>query len=282
MISFGGKQMGIIMFVKHLYHRFERDEVLGRAAELAYFFLLSLFPFLIFLLTLIAYVPIKQEDVLGVIRQYAPGDTMRIIETNVLAILSEQHGGLLSFGIIATIWFASNGINAIVRAFNRAYDVNENRSFFMARGVAILLTLAMVFVIIIALLLPVFGREIGLFIFSSYGMSKEFLNVWNTFRFGVSFIILFFVFSCLYLAAPNVRLRIRDILIGSLFATVGWISVSTLFSYYVSNFGNYSAMYGSLGGIIVLLIWFYLSGLMIIIGGEINAIILQWRKSYLT
>ncbi|WP_078382133.1 YihY/virulence factor BrkB family protein [Sutcliffiella halmapala] len=274
--------MGIIMFVKHLYHRFERDEVLGRAAELAYFFLLSLFPFLIFLLTLIAYVPIKQEDVLGVIRQYAPGDTMRIIETNVLAILSEQHGGLLSFGIIATIWFASNGINAIVRAFNRAYDVNENRSFFMARGVAILLTLAMVFVIIIALLLPVFGREIGLFIFSSYGMSKEFLNVWNTFRFGVSFIILFFVFSCLYLAAPNVRLRIRDILIGSLFATVGWISVSTLFSYYVSNFGNYSAMYGSLGGIIVLLIWFYLSGLMIIIGGEINAIILQWRKSYLT
>lgn len=274
--------MGIIRFVKELYYRFERDEVIGRAAELAYFFLLSLFPFLIFLLTLIAYVPITQEDVLGVVRQYAPGDTMRLIETNVTAILSEQHGGLLSFGVIATIWFASNGINAIVRAFNRAYDVNENRSFFISRGVAILLTLAMVFVIIVALLLPVFGREIGLFIFSSYGLSQEFLTIWNTIRFGLSFVILFIVFSCLYLAAPNIRLRIRDILAGSLFATIGWISVSTLFSYYVSNFGNYSAMYGSLGGIIVLLIWFYLSGLMIIIGGEINAIILQWRKSFVS
>lgn len=274
--------MEIIMFFKHLLHRFERDEVLGRAAELAYFFLLSLFPFLIFLLTLIAYVPVSQEDVLGVIRQYAPGDTMHIIETNVLRILSEQRGELLSFGIIATIWFASNGINAIVRAFNRAYDVYENRSFFMARGVAILLTLAMVFVIIVALLLPVFGREIGLFIFSSYGLSDEFLDIWNAIRWGVSFVILFFVFSCLYIAAPNIRLRIRDILAGSLFATVGWITVSSLFSYYVSNFGNYTAMYGSLGGIIVLLVWFYLSGLMIIIGGEINAIILQSDKNYVS
>jgi membrane protein len=151
----------------------------------------------------------------------------------------------------------------------------------MARGVSILLTLAMVFVIIVALLLPVFGKEIGLFIFSSYGLSAEFLTIWNAIRWGVSFAILFFVFSCLYFAAPNIRLKISDVLAGSLFATVGWISVSFLFSYYVSNFGNYSAMYGSLGGIIVLLIWFYLTGLMIILGGEINAIILQWKKSFI-
>ncbi|WP_223702602.1 YihY/virulence factor BrkB family protein [Sutcliffiella deserti] len=274
--------MGIITFGKHLYHRLDRNEAIGRAAELAYFFLLSLFPFLIFLLTLIAYVPVSQEDVLGVIRQYAPGDTMRIIETNVVTLLREQHGGLLSFGVIATIWFASNGINAIVRAFNRAYEVNENRPFFIARGMAILLTLAMVFVIIVALMLPVFGREIGLFIFSSYGLSQEFLAIWNAIRWGVSFVVLFFVFSCLYLAAPNIRLKIKDILAGSLFATVGWIGVSSLFSYYVSNFGNYTATYGSLGGIIILLVWFYLSGLMIIIGGEVNAILLQWKKSFVS
>ncbi len=274
--------MGIIRFVKQLFQRLDRNEALGMSAELAYFFLLSLFPFLIFLLTLIAYVPITQEDVLGVIRQYAPGDTMKLIETNVVRILNEQRGDLLSFGIIATIWFASNGINAIVRAFNRAFDVNENRHFFIVRGTAILLTLAMVFVIIVALLLPVFGREIGLFIFSSYGLSEEFLTIWNTIRWGVSFVILFFVFSCLYLSAPNIHLRLKDVLAGSLFATVGWMSASLLFSYYVSNFGNYTAMYGSLGGIIVLLVWFYISGLMIIIGGEINAILLQWKKSFVS
>jgi membrane protein len=272
--------MRILRFGKQLFHRLDRNEALGMSAELAYFFLLSLFPFLIFLLTLIAYIPITQEDVLGVVRQYAPGDTMRLIETNVRMILNEQRGDLLSFGIIATIWFASNGIDSIVRAFNRAFDVKENRSIFLVRGTAILLTLAMVFVIIVALLLPVFGREIGLFIFSSYGLSEEFLTIWNTIRWGVSFLILFFVFSCLYLAAPNIHLQVREVLAGSLFATVGWMSVSLLFSYYVSNFGNYTAMYGSLGGIIVLLIWFYLSGLMIIIGGEINAILLQWKKNF--
>lgn len=274
--------MGILRFGKQLFQRLDRNEALGMSAELAYFFLLSLFPFLIFLLTLIAYVPVTQDDVLGVIRQYAPGDTMKLIETNVVRILNEQRGDLLSFGIIATIWFASNGINAIVRAFNRAFDVNENRHFFIVRGTAILLTLAMVFVIIVALLLPVFGREIGLFIFSSYGLSDEFLTIWNTIRWGVSFVILFFVFSCLYLAAPNIHLRLRDVLPGAMFATVGWMSASLLFSYYVSNFGNYTAMYGSLGGIIVLLVWFYISGLMIIIGGEINAILLQWKKSFVS
>ena len=274
--------MGILRFGKQLFQRLDRNEALGMSAELAYFFLLSLFPFLIFLLTLIAYVPVSQDDVLGVIRQYAPGDTMKLIETNVVRILNEQRGDLLSFGIIATIWFASNGINAIVRAFNRAFDVNENRHFFIVRGTAILLTLAMVFVIIVALLLPVFGREIGLFIFSSYGLSDEFLTIWNTIRWGVSFVILFFVFSCLYLAAPNIHLRLRDVLPGAMFATVGWMSASLLFSYYVSNFGNYTAMYGSLGGIIVLLVWFYISGLMIIIGGEINAILLQWKKSFVS
>lgn len=156
--------------------------------------------------------------------------------------------------------------------------MNENRHFFIVRGTAVLLTLAMVFVIIVALLLPVFGREIGLFIFSSYGLSHEFITIWNTIRWGVSFFILLFVFICLYLAAPNIHLRLRDVLAGSLFATIGWMTVSVLFSYYVSNFGNYTAMYGSLGGIIVLLIWFYLSGLMIIIGGEINATLLMTHK----
>jgi membrane protein len=266
-------------FLKELIKRFTSDEVPGLSAQLSYFFLLSLFPFLIFLITLIGYLPISQEDVLVTIRQFAPGESVQIIDNTLDQIINKKNGGLLSFGIIATLWSASNGINAIVRAFNKAYDVDETRSFIVARGMAILLTVAMVFVIVVALLLPVFGREIGLFIFSNFGFSEEFLTIWNTLRWLVSGIILFIVFTALYFVAPNKHLHIKDGLPGSFAATIGWIVVSLAFSYYVGNFANYSATYGSIGGVIVLMIWLYLSGMIIILGGELNALLYKRKHA---
>lgn len=264
---------------KDLYNRFKEDELSRLSAELAYYFLLSLFPFLIFLITLLAYLPLSEADVLATITQYAPKESMVLIETTLNQILSKQNGGLLSFGIIATLWSASNGINAIVRALNRAYDVEENRSFLVARGMAIVLTIAMVFVILIALLLPVFGKQIGLFISATYGLSDEFLSIWNAIRWLLSGLILFIVFSALYFIAPNKRLQIKYVLPGSLFATVGWIIVSLAFSFYVSNFSNYSGTYGSLGGIIILMIWFYISGMIIVLGGEINGLLHKRKEN---
>ncbi|GMB09273.1 membrane protein [Thermolongibacillus altinsuensis] len=265
-------------FVRELMKRFEEDEIFRLSAELAYFFLLSLFPFLIFLLTFLSYLPVPHEDVLSFLREYAPKETVDIIETNVKQIVTNQNGKWLSFGIIAAIWAASNGMAAIIRALNRAYDVQESRSFFIARGMSILLTFAMIFVIMVALVLPVFGRMIGSFIFSTFGFSHMFLNVWNAIRWIVSFVILLLVFVALYLFAPNKRLRVRDVMAGAMFATVGWMVVSLVFSYYVNNFSNYTAMYGSLGGIIALMIWFYLSGMMIVLGGEMNAIFCCQRE----
>ncbi|MFZ3591420.1 YihY/virulence factor BrkB family protein [Bacillus sp. DJP31] len=268
--------------LKELWKRYHNDEIAGLSAELAYFFLLSLFPFLIFLITLIGYLPFSQESVLEFMRQYAPGETMKMIETTLAAIIEKQNGGLLSFGIIATIWTASNGLNAVIRAFNRAYDVKETRSFIVARLMSVLLTLAMIVVIVIALLLPVFGEQIGVFVFSAFGLSDTFLTIWNAARWIVSFIVLLIVFSCLYYFAPNKHLHWKEVFSGAVFATLGWILVSSVFSYYVGNFGNYSATYGSLGGIIVLMIWFYLTGMIILIGGEINAILNCFREEKLT
>ncbi|MFD1737994.1 YihY/virulence factor BrkB family protein [Bacillus salitolerans] len=265
-------------FLKDLWIQFHEDELAGLSAELAYFFLLSLFPFLIFLITLIGFLPLSEDSVLDFVAQYAPIESLQIIEQTLEGVIQKHNGGLLSFGILATLWAASNGLNAVIRAFNRAYDVKETRSFLVARFMSVLLTVAMIVVIIIALLLPVFGKQIGLFIFSSFGLSESFLSVWNAGRWIVSFIVLFIVFSCLYYFAPNVKLHWKEIFSGALFATIGWIIVSTAFSYYVGNFTNYSATYGSLGGIIVLLIWFYLTGMIILIGGEINAILNCYRR----
>lgn len=266
-------------FLKELIKRFTSDEVPGLSAQLSYFFLLSLFPFLIFLITLLGYLPISQEDVLNTIKQFAPGESMQLINDTLNQILNDKNGKLLSFGIIATLWSASNGINAIVRAFNKAYDVEESRSFFVSRGMAILLTIAMVFVIIVALLLPVFGKEIGLFIFSHFGVSAQFLTIWNTMRWLVSGVILFIVFTALYFVAPNKRLHLKDGIPGAIAATIGWIAVSLAFSYYVGNFANYSATYGSIGGIIVLMVWLYLSGMIIILGGEFNALLYKRKHA---
>jgi membrane protein len=262
-------------WLKELIWRFQRDEISRLAAELAYYFLLSLFPFLIFLITLIGFFPLEQKDVLNLISEFAPQQTMKMIETNVNAIIGSHNEDLLSFGIIATTWSASNGINAIVRAFNRAYEVEESRSFIVARGMAVVLTMAMIFVIITALLLPVFGKMIGFYLFSTFGLSATFLAVWSASRWIVSAIILFMVFTGLYYFAPNKHLQIRDIVRGSAFATFGWMIASLAFSYYVGNFRNYTATYGSLGGIIILMLWFYISGMIIVIGGEINAIYYQ-------
>jgi membrane protein len=187
-------------------------------------------------------------------------------------MMDYQNGKLLSFSIIGAIWSASNGMNAIVRALNRAYDVEENRPFFIARGTSVLLTIGMIFVIIVALVLPVFGKMIGLFLFSAFGFPQTFLTIWNALRWVISSLILFVVFTALYYFAPNKKLRCINVVRGATFATVGWIITSLAFSYYVNDFANYTAMYGSLGGMIILMVWFYLSGMIIVLGGEMNAI----------
>ncbi|WP_182201470.1 YihY/virulence factor BrkB family protein [Paraliobacillus salinarum] len=260
-------------FIKQLIIRINEDDVAGLSAQLAYFLLLSLFPFLIFLVTLIGYIPLDNVDVIGFFSAYAPAEILELIETNIDHISEQRNGGLLSIGIIGTLWSASNGINAIMRAFNKAYDVEENRSFIVSRLIAIVLTIAMLLVIVMAFLLPIFGKQIGIFIFSFLGLSAGFLEIWNTLRWVISSFVLFVVLLALYKLAPNKRVSFRNVAVGAVFATIGWQLVSLAFSYYVTTLGNYSATYGSLGSVIVLMIWFFISGMIIIVGGEINALL---------
>lgn len=264
-------------FIERMIHA----EVAGSAASLAFFFLLSLFPLLIILMTLLSYIQIDQEELLGFIRTFAPVETMNLIETNLADVMGKKSGTLLSIGIIATLWSASNGMNAIARALNKAYDVKENRPFIIARGLAIFLTFLMVFVFIVALILQVFGHEIGVFLLSFLHVPDQFLLLWTTLRWLGSSLIPFVIFLALYWIMPNRKLTINSAIPGAIFATIGWATTSLVFSYYVSNFGNYSATYGSIGAIIVLMIWFYLSGFIIIIGGELNALLQLKREKEL-
>ncbi|HET7616425.1 MAG TPA: YihY/virulence factor BrkB family protein [Bacillales bacterium] len=259
-------------YLKVFYKRVADDKIFDLSAQLAYYFLLSLFPFLIFALALLSYLGITSDQVLQLMKRFAPQDSFDLFKSGLKGVLDVQRSGLLSFGIIFTIWTASNAINALIRVLNQAYNVEESRNFIVARSIAILLTLAMVALIMIALALPVFGEVIGMFVFNHLGLGFEFTAVWAVLRWLISFIVSVVVLSCLYYFAPNKRVHFRDVLFGAVIAAAGWQAVSLGFSYYVGNFGHYEATYGGLGGFIVLMIWFYLTAFIIILGGEINAV----------
>jgi len=257
--------------------RFSEDEVTSLSAQLSYFFLLSLFPLLIFIVALASYLPIDYLRLLEMMSAYIPVEAMQLIENFLFETMDSSGGGLLSIAIIGTIWSASNGINAIMRALNKAYDVEENRSFILGRVIAISLLLSVLLLIVVALLLPVFGRMIGVYIFSFFGASEQFISVWNGLRWIISSSIFFIVFLYLYKMAPNAKVYFKDAIWGALFATIGWQVSSYGFSLYVNTMGNYAATYGSLGGVIILMLWFYISGIIIILGGEINAMVADHR-----
>ncbi|WP_409297008.1 YihY/virulence factor BrkB family protein [Peribacillus sp. SCS-26] len=272
-----GKNIPDKSVLKELFSRLFVDDLSGMAAQLAFFFLLSLFPFMIFLVSLLPYLPIKTDDILAFAAMYAPEDTMAMIEQELTRVLNGS-GKLLSLGIIGTVWSASAGMNAIVRSFNKAYRIKDGRHFALSRLLSILFTLGMMIVFIIALLFPVFGRQIGILLADYFGMSEEFLSVWNLCRWVISGFVLLVIFMMIYWLAPSIKLKCLTVLPGAVFATIGWISVSYAFSIYVEKVAHYSAMYGSLGGMIVLMIWFYLTGIILIIGGEINAVISSRTK----
>ncbi|MEM5785747.1 MAG: YihY/virulence factor BrkB family protein [Syntrophobacteraceae bacterium] len=266
-----------LLFVKKLWTQSLEDGVTDLAAQLAFYFMLSIFPFLVFAVTLLGYSNIAAGDVLGLLRQVAPSGALEIIESNLHDILSSKRSGLLSFGILGTVWTASGALSAVIRALNRAYQVEEGRSFIKTRALAVLLTLGMVLTILVTLLLPVFGDLIRALISRFVVIPEFYSTIWNVARFLLSSCIMAGAFICIYYLAPNLRLRLSEVVAGAVFAMIGWQFVSLGFSYYLGNFANYSATYGSLGAIIALMIWFYLTGLILILGGELNAVLRWWR-----
>ncbi|GGE45252.1 putative ribonuclease-like protein YfkH [Pullulanibacillus camelliae] len=264
-------------FIKYLIKCIIEDRVFDLAAQLAYFFMLSLFPLLIFTFTLLPYFGISQDDITPFLERFAPPELMTLIKANLTTVFN-KHTGILSFSVIATIWPMSTAINAIIRVLNRAYDVKENRSFIISRALAILLTLAMIFVLIIALVLNVFGPALGKTLLAHFEVPIHIVNIIDYIRLIFSFFVIIVVFAGIYLFAPNKKLHVGDVIIGAIFAAVLWQVASLAFSVYVKVFNNYSATYGTLGGIIVLMIWFYLTGFILILGGEINAALRLRRK----
>jgi membrane protein len=249
------------------------DNCTGQAAQLAYYLIFAVFPFLLFLTTLLGYLPIPNlmERIMEYLARLLPGDTATLLQDNIRQLVTEQQGGLLSFGILATLWTASSAVTAITEALNRAYDVQEGRPFWKVRGLAMLLTIGLSVFIIASMVLLIFGPQLGGWIAALAGVGTAFEVAWNILRWPVIVCLLIIAMASVYYFAPDVEQQWKWITPGSIFAVLVTIAVSLGFSFYVNNFGSYNKTYGSIGTVIVFLTWLYLTGFVIVVGGEINA-----------
>ncbi len=268
-------------FMKELLYRIKKVDVTGLGSQLAFFFLLSLFPLLIFVMTLLPFLNLDQDQIFLFIREYAPGTVATLIEDTLSDVLKNRNGGLLSIGILATVWSASKGMNALTKALNRSYFTEEDRSFIVARGMSVVFTIMLITVLIIALVLPVFGQQIGEIVFSYIGFKEGFLTIWASVRWILPPVLIFVVFTAIYWLVPNLKIPFKSAIPGALFATVGWIITSLAFSFYVGNFGSYAGTYGSIGAIIVLMMWLYFSAIILMVGGQINAVMKEKNEARL-
>ncbi|WP_405110837.1 YihY/virulence factor BrkB family protein [Paenibacillus sp. FSL K6-1217] len=275
MNSTSGSRRGIFNFFKQLWVKISADDVQGIAAQLTYYLILSLFPFLIFIMTLIGYANISLENNIHQLEQIMPAEAISIIEEILQDVSAGRSQTLLSFGMLATLWAASKGINAVIKGLNRAYEIDESRVFWKIRGIALLATLTIGFVVLLSILLLVLGSWLKTQVFLLVDLPYGFQKLWDLLQYAIPLLVMFIVFTLLYWIAPSRRLMLREVMPGALFTTIGWITTSILFSVYVNQFSDFSKTYGSLGGVTVLLIWLYISSFIILAGGEINAVLLN-------
>jgi membrane protein len=258
------------------------DEILDRANGVAYNFLLAIFPGIIFLFTLIPYVTayfpeVNKDSIMEFLGGQMPPTMFDVISSTILDILSNQRGGLLSLGFLFSLYLSTNGTMALMRAFNACYRTIESRSGLKTRLIATGLTVNLAFVLFLAIILLVVGQ-----LMLDYGLNhlRDFpflkLDSFTVFllfalRFVVIFIVFFFAISTLYYFGPAIHYNWRFFSIGSLIATMLTLAVSYGFSFYVTNFGTYNKVYGSIGVLIAIMVWVQLVTIVLLLGYEINA-----------
>lgn len=261
---------------KRVWHEIWDDRVFGRAAELSYYFLLALVPFLIFLTSIIGIVLGSGTGARHALFRYLarimPPSAFELIDNTMLEIATASSGGKLSFGLLAALWVASNGMGAITESLNTAYDLKETRSWWRQRLVAIGLTVALSVLIIFALVLVVAGGRISEWLAAAYGFGPVFAFAWRILQWPVVLACMLLAFALIYYFAPAIRKqRWTYFTPGAVTGLVLWLLVSIGFRAYLHFFNSYSATYGSLGAVIILMLWLYFTGVAVLIGGEVNS-----------
>lgn len=253
----------------------QKDDVFGQAAQLSYYFLLAVFPFLLFLTTLLGLLAHTgsevYENLLSYAREVLPYNAFDLVVATLKQVQSGAGGGKLSIGIVTALWAASTGMSAVMTGLNRAYQVKETRPWWKSKLLSIILTVLLSFFVIASITLVLYGSMLADVLAGYFGLETYFAALWKVLQWPAVLLFLFIAFVLLYRYAPAGKRRgWHRVLPGAVVGMLLWLGASLLFRLYLEFFNSYNKTYGALGGVIVLLLWFYMSGISILLGAEVN------------
>lgn len=266
--------IGSFELLKRTFKDFSEDDMSTYASALAYRAIFSLFPFLLFLIAMLGMLNLQafftwlREQVSLVL----PPDALDLVNP-VIDQMQDQKSGLLSVGILVALWSASTGIRSLMNAMNKAYDVNEGRPTWKLMLLSVVYTIGLAVILLATAGLMITGPQVMEWLAGQVGLKEVVVVLWTWLRWPVIVILMMLVVAMLYYVTPDVEQEFRFITPGSVLAVIVWIAASVGFGIYVQNFGNYDATYGSIGAVIVLLLYFYISAAVLLFGAEMNAVI---------
>ncbi len=263
----------IINFLIHLIVKIKKDDIFALSSQLAYYLILSFFPFVIFLMTLAGFSNLESSEVVIALRGILPESILQLTETILEEVFDNQYKGLLSFSIIFALWTSASGFRAVIKGVNKAYNFKETRSFIKRIFISIAGIIGLATIILLALTVVVFGRIIGNYLEINFVYYDIIVYFWAVFRYVFIFLIMFLIFSIIYIVTPSQRLTFKEVFPGAVFSTLGWAFLSMGFSFYINNFRNFSRFYGSLGVVFILITWLFLISFIFIFGVEINSVL---------
>ena len=252
-----------------------------RASSLAFNFFLAFFPAIIFLFTLIPYIPIEgfQETLMDLLASVLPPSTNEITTKTIDDIVNNPRGGLLSIGFVLALYFATNGVNSLIEAFNSSFHIRESRSLLYQKYLSLVITLILTIMLILTISLLIIGKGYLEHLLPIEVISQENLHWYSFSKLILVGLMLFFGVSLLFHLAPAKRKKWKTFTPGTILSTIFIIITSLLFSYYINNFSQYNQIYGSIGTLIIILLWIYFNAIILLTGFELNASILNASKN---
>ncbi len=250
-----------------------QDDVAGIAAQLAYYFFLSLFPALLFLVALASFFPLYRftDELMRLLAPIAPAAVVTLLQDQLTSLSNSGDASLLSLGLLTALWSSSAAMVSVIDAMNRAFDIEDSRAWWKRRLVAIALTIGLAIFILTSFGLIVAGPWLADFLGQHLGLAPAFTLAWKILQWPVVFFLASTGFGLVYYSAPDAEQEWVWITPGAGLATVLWFLASLAFRFYVVNFANYEETYGTLGAIILTLLWFYITGLAMVVGAELSA-----------
>ena len=247
-------------------------EINSKAAEISFYLLLSLFPFLIFTISLVVYTPlIKLSKYIFVLDKMLPSSIFKIVSALTQSAIDNRSFNFLILSFILAMYTMSRAVLCLIRGMNKSYNIRETRPYFEVLFISLVFVIMLLVLIFISMIFLVFGENLGSFLFNLIGLDQYFMYIWNLCRYIIGIVTVIIILMNLYRFTPNKKLSFKEVMPGAVVSTFCWIIASFCYSFYSSNFARYDIIYGSLGGIIVLMTWVYLSSWTILIGCEINA-----------